>query len=103
MSSGVALVALSIPIDASLSTIAACCMILTNSAWMRATTGAGVPAGATMPCHWLVAKPAKPDSARVGTLGKTAERIAPVTAIAFSLPLLMCGKAGAIPSSPNLT
>ena len=59
---GVALLALSIPIEASFSTTAACCMILTSSAWMRATTAPGVPAGATMPCHWLVAKPAKPDS-----------------------------------------
>ena len=63
----------------------------------------GVPAGATMPCHCAVSKPGRAASATVGTSGSKGERCAPVTASAISLPLLRCGNAGAMPSTPILT
>ncbi len=55
--------------------------------------GLGVFAGAIRPFHARVSKPGTPDSATVGTLGSNDERLAPVMAIARSLPPFTCGSA----------
>ena len=63
----------------------------TISLFKRSLMARGVCAGATMPYHDPASNPGSPASATVGTLASAAERVAPVMAIARSLPLLACG------------
>ena len=51
-----------------------------------------------MPYHCEVSKSLKPISATVGTSGKAGSRCKVPTAIARSLPLLMCGKSAGKPA-----
>jgi len=60
----------------------------------RSCTSAGRPAGAKTPCQPVMTTPGRPASARVGTSGSAAMRFSPVTAMARSLPSLICGMAG---------
>ena len=48
----------------------------------------GVPVGTDQSDHEVTTRAGKPDSAKVGVLGEAPERLAPVVAIAFSLPAL---------------
>src|SRR5438105_8527388 len=57
-----------------------------TSAEALATLAFGVAAGASRPNQPTASYPYKPDSATVGRSGKVSERLAPVTASAFSLP-----------------
>ena len=59
------------------------------SALSRATISCGNLAGPTTPAHDITENPGKPASAMVGTSGRSAKRVLPVTAIARSLPALM--------------
>ena len=49
---------------------------------------AGVPAGTAQIDHEVTTRSGKPASAKVGVSGATAERLAPVVAMGFSLPAL---------------
>ena len=60
---------------------------------------AGVPAGASRPCHWTVAYPGTPASAMVGASGSKALRSTPLVASALNLPALICGSTDAIVAS----
>ena len=62
------------------------------SAFNRETMAAGSPAGPTTPTHAVASIPGKPDSASVGTSGKSAMRFALVTASTFTFPARACGK-----------
>ena len=69
-----------------------------SSAWlmtlfMRATTAAGVPAGASTPNQASVSKPGSA-SARAGTSGRLWWRLAVVTASASTRPALICADHG---------
>ena len=55
-----------------------------------ATTGSGVPAGASTTFHSYASAPGTPASASVGTSGRMGVRLPEVTARARSLPLWMC-------------
>ena len=70
------------------------------SALSRATTAAGVPAGATTPYHWSASKPATPAmplSATVGTSGNAAMRCVLLTASGRRRPLRTCGSTAGAP------
>ena len=54
------------------------------------TISGGVPAGANRPFHIVTSYPGRPASAIVGTSGAAAVRVAPVTAMAVSLPIFTC-------------
>jgi hypothetical protein len=56
----------------------------------RATTSSGVAAGATRPIQTSPCMPENPCSSRVGVSGSSRSLCLPVTASAFSLPLLTC-------------
>ena len=58
----------------------------------------GVPAGTRMPYHCEVSKSLKPISATVGTSGSAGSRCGVPTAMAFSLPVLMCGSSAGSPA-----
>ena len=60
-----------------------------SSRFSRATTSAGVPAGANMPNQLPNSMPGTPTSLSVGTLGSVAERLVPLTASGLTLPLRM--------------
>jgi hypothetical protein len=61
------------------------------SALIFSTMSRGVPVGARIPNHDDASKPGTPASAIVGTSGNAGARFVEVTAIARSLPALMCG------------
>ena len=67
----------------------------TMSALSRSIVAAGVAAGTTTPCQVIASKPGTPASEIVGSSGTVAERCAPVTASARSLPALIYGIAEA--------
>ena len=56
----------------------------------RASTGAGVPAGATTAHHATISVPATPASAMVGTSGRAGLRRCPETASARARPAWIC-------------
>ena len=64
-------------------------MTARTSAAIFSTRSGGVPAGASKPIHEIALKPGSALSARVGTSGRAATRLSPVTASARSLPALM--------------
>src|SRR5262249_40264535 len=74
-----------------------------SAAWKAplslAMTAGAVPAGASVPAHWLATVSEKPCSTKVGTSGKMAERSCDVAASALSLPALTC--AMTVGTSPN--
>src|SRR6187455_3157019 len=49
------------------SRVSGCCSAFKNSVFRRAVSGAGRPAGVTMPYHRLASNPGTPDSAMVGS------------------------------------
>ena len=68
---------------------------------MRATIGAGVPAGASKPNQAVMSKPANPLSAIVGSSGAVGQRWGDVTASAFTLPAFALAEALAMLSNMN--
>ena len=69
-----------------------------DSSCSRLTISRGVPAGARMPYHCEVSNSLKPISATVGTSGSAGRRCGVPTAMARSLPLLMCGSSAGRPA-----
>ncbi len=61
-------------------------------AFTLSTTGCGVSRGAIRPNQATISKPGKPDSATVGTLGSSGDRVALVTAMGLRLPLRTRGR-----------
>jgi len=75
---------------------------LTNSAFTRASTGAGMPAGANIPNQELASNPGNV-SATAGTCGRIGERFRPDTAMARILPDWTCGSVGRMETNMNET
>src|SRR5690606_23509215 len=67
------------------------CNIRLISAFNLFTISLGVPLGTISPNQPFPSKPGKPDSATVGTSGNSGDRFDPVTASAFSEPVLIRG------------
>ena len=65
------------------------CRALLISALSTATMSLGVPAGATKPNQVTASKSFTPDSAMVGTWGRSSTRLSEVTAIGRILPVLI--------------
>src|SRR6516164_4098893 len=65
-----------------------------NAFSSRVTTAMFVAAGAKIPLQRCTSTPGYPDSAILSTLGSSAARSDPVTAIALTLPPLTCGTVG---------
>jgi len=64
--------------------------------WMVPTISRGVLAGTNQPCQLDDSNPTSPLSATVGTSGSAAERLAPATASARTVPAATCGSVVAI-------